>query len=89
MDAFAREGDIVAGSILDEVHGLVSHAQDFPVGTTVARECGYAEAGSHLMLRFSSLKKTFEVSRSLRRRATLRAFFLEVWGSSTTNSSPP
>ena len=47
-DAFAREGDTVAGAFLDDVHGLVSQAQDFPVGAAIGRECGDAEAGGHL-----------------------------------------
>ena len=39
-DAFAGEGDIIAGSFLDQVHGLVGHAQNFSVGAAIARECG-------------------------------------------------
>lgn len=44
-DAFAGEGDVVAGGVLDQVHGLVGHAEDFLAGAGVAGERSQAEAG--------------------------------------------
>ena len=81
--------DIVAGSILGEVHGLVSHAQDFPGGAGVAGECGYAEAGSHLDVQILLAEEDLRSKQVLDAARHARAHSLEVWGRSTTNSSPP
>src|SRR5208337_199995 len=64
-DAFAREGDAVAGAFLDDVHGLVSHAQDFPVGAAIGGECGHAEAGGHLDVKILLLEEDLRIKQIL------------------------
>src|SRR5712692_8649118 len=47
-NAFASQRDAIAGGVLDEVHSLIGHAQDFLAGATIHGERRHTEAGSHL-----------------------------------------
>jgi hypothetical protein len=64
-DAFACQGDIVACGSLNEVHGLVSQAQNLSVGAAVGRKRCNAEAGGNLDVQIFRMEEDFRVQQVL------------------------